>query len=487
LEEIMKLLALLALTMVFNSAYAETSAIAASSADTTAKVESPAPTPSCPEMAESVQCVDLKTNQVVKAAKVEAKQEVAATTAETTTVTKTVHRKIEKAELPPVPADLTVTGRSVITNTGAAVVVVPMAQAGTISGVNAAGEIITVQSEGTQVKPVSELQKNAKSEWAVTGHRVVNKAGQQVVVVPVAKPGYISGVTSTGEIVTLAASSAKTVTTTIAATPVIVTSPNTTTTTVVTTTKAAPAPAVVADTTSTAFMANNMQTTSTTLSTVAAAEKSDLAVEGELATANNSVTTHIEPVASTQADRQLYVMGVVGTGGYPQVSNVNGSYAISGAIGTFVNAYMFEAGFSLAKYSLDVRNYNFFNQRDNFDVNQYQGHLAAKYQFMNLLPGHFKPVAGALASYTYRQYTLTRGTNNASGDTGSSQSVDAGVVAGLDYEFDSKYAVGLDFKYMFNLSNKISATYNNPTYGYNGTAIEGLQYYTVGLSGRMNF
>ena len=75
--------------------------------------------------------------------------------------------------------------------------------------------------------------------------------------------------------------------------------------------------------------------------------------------------------------------------------------------------------------------------------------------------------------------------------TGQSNTVDAGLSAGVDYEFGHDYAIGLDLKYMFNVSNSASNSNNTnanvTTPGYQGTPIESLQYYTAGLSGRMNF
>jgi hypothetical protein len=72
-----------------------------------------------------------------------------------------------------------------------------------------------------------------------------------------------------------------------------------------------------------------------------------------------------------------------------------------------------------------------------------------------------------------------------------SQTIDAGLSAGVDYQFGHDYAIGLDIKYMFNISNSAGSSSNNSanitTPGYVGTPIEALQYYTAGLSGRMNF
>ncbi len=194
--------------------------------------------------------------------------------------------------------------------------------------------------------------------------------------------------------------------------------------------------------------------------------------------------------AELAPEYSMYVMGVVGLGAYPEVNNVNGSYAISGAVGYFYdNEYMLEAGAGMARYGMNVRNNFFFNRKDNYDVDQYEFHLAGKYPFeeIDLFIGEFTPVVGAVISYTTRQYVLTNNITSNSSSTGTSSSFDGGFTAGLDYDISTKYAVGLDLKYMFNLSNQIASGYVNSNLGYTGSQLESLQHYTAGLSARMNF
>ena len=188
----------------------------------------------------------------------------------------------------------------------------------------------------------------------------------------------------------------------------------------------------------------------------------------------------------------MYIMGVAGTSSYPEVSNVNGSFAVSGALGYFWDSFMLEAGVGMANYTMDVRNFSTFSARDNYDVEQYSFQLGAKYRIME---GSFVPNVGMLAAYANRSFTLSNPATTAfslnSTLKGESQTMDAGLSAGVDYEFAKDYAIGLDFKYMFNVSNSATNTTNTnasiTTTGYSGTPIEALQYYTAGVSGRMNF
>lgn len=206
-----------------------------------------------------------------------------------------------------------------------------------------------------------------------------------------------------------------------------------------------------------------------------------------LMTATPSVATKVI-ADQRESVKKYYASAVVGIAAYPEVSNVDKGYNVSAAAGYYFNdRVMFDLGFGLAKSQMSVKNLLVTNQRDSFDINQYQGNLGAKYQLDGLFDTAVKPVAGAVLSYTYRKYNLLNGLTTSSGNTGSSTALDAGFSAGLDYDLSQTYVLGLDFKYMFNLSNKVSSNYTNPSYGYDGISIEKLQYYIAGLSARMNF
>ena len=104
-----------------------------------------------------------------------------------------------------------------------------------------------------------------------------------------------------------------------------------------------------------------------------------------------------------------------------------------------------------------------------------------------MLGGVVRPVLGGLIAYSYRKFTLTNGLMGQSEDTGYSHAVDLGVNAGVDIEFSPKFSLGLDMKYMFNMSSRVTSNYQNSSYGYVGTPIEKLQYYIAGISARVNF
>ena len=182
-----------------------------------------------------------------------------------------------------------------------------------------------------------------------------------------------------------------------------------------------------------------------------------------------------------------YFGAYAGIGEYPDVNNVKGNYSLGAAFGTRYDYFMVEGAFIMSNYGVDVNNYAVLPggyRVDSYDVNQYQGSLAAKYQ---LLGGMVRPVVGGLIAYSYRKYALTNSYTNASQDTGSSQAIDLGINAGVDFEFSPKFSLGVDMRYMFNMSSKVTSNYQYSSYGYVGTPLEKLQYYTTGLWARVNF
>lgn len=199
-----------------------------------------------------------------------------------------------------------------------------------------------------------------------------------------------------------------------------------------------------------------------------------------------------DETAVTAPVESRYFAGIAGIGEYPDVKNVKGNYSLGAAFGTRYDNYLLvEGSFVMSNYTVDLVNYGGYGitpiygaRTDSYDVNQYQGAIAAKYQ---LLGGMIRPVLGGLIAYSYRKFTLTNGYSGQNEDTGYSHAVDLGVDAGVDVEFSPRFSLGLDLKYMFNMSSRVTANYTNSSYGYIGTPIEKLQYYIAGIAARVNF
>jgi hypothetical protein len=182
-----------------------------------------------------------------------------------------------------------------------------------------------------------------------------------------------------------------------------------------------------------------------------------------------------------------YFSGLAGVGEYPDVNNVKGNYSLGAAFGTRYDYFLVEGAFLMSNYSVDMPGSTGFAggyRTDNYEVDQYQGLIAAKYQ---LLGGVVRPVLGGLISYSYRKFTMTNSYNGGPQDTGNSHAIDLGINAGVDFELSPKFSLAVDMKYMFNMSSRVTSNYPTSSYMTVGTPIEKLQYYIMGVAARVNF
>lgn len=200
---------------------------------------------------------------------------------------------------------------------------------------------------------------------------------------------------------------------------------------------------------------------------------------------NNAMKVEKEEIIAPAQTK--YFAGLIGIGDYPDVTNVRGNYAVGAAFGTKFDYMLVEGSFMLSNYTVDqmatpTRPYS------KIEGNQYQAGVGVKYQLMS---GLVRPVVGGVAAYSYRKYDWTTvgnyyGYNYQS--TSDSHAVDLGVTAGVDLEFNNKFSLGFEYKYMFNLMSRIpnQSIMTGPTYN-NETPLEKLSYYTLGLAAKVNF
>jgi opacity protein-like surface antigen len=184
-----------------------------------------------------------------------------------------------------------------------------------------------------------------------------------------------------------------------------------------------------------------------------------------------------------------YFSAIAGITDYSDVSNVRGNYSLGASFGTKFDFMIVEGTFMFSNFDVEQVDGSYNPQFPKMiDMNQYQGSVAAKYQLMS---GMVRPVVGGLAAYSYRQYTwrdVYYGGTTYRGNSSDSHAVDLGVTAGVDLEFNKNFALGFEYKYMFNLASR---TDNRAIYstGFqsSGTPLEKLSYYTLALAAKVNF
>lgn len=203
--------------------------------------------------------------------------------------------------------------------------------------------------------------------------------------------------------------------------------------------------------------------------------------------------------AAEKPEQKTYISLMAGSGEYPDAINVKGQYSLGLAVGRmFSDRLAAEGSFLYSNYQVEQpAQYgnggciaNYYGGCDYYpritDMNQYGTSALVKYQ---LLGGSLRPEIGALMSYTYRTFTDKQFA--ISDATVTSQALDAGLMLGASLELSEGFALGLDYRYMWNMTSKVDGTslqkssiYQNRT---NYTPIEELSYYNLSVVGRATF
>jgi outer membrane protein W len=187
-----------------------------------------------------------------------------------------------------------------------------------------------------------------------------------------------------------------------------------------------------------------------------------------------------------------FMGALLGVGEYPDASNVKGSYALGVSAGKkYKDRLLVEGSFMYASYDVQqesIGSYYYYSYANYLPrittMDQYQAALTAKMQLGDAM---IRPLIGATMAYTYRSFTDKQFSTYSSNAT--SDAVDVGAVAGLDLELSDTFSLGLDLRYMINLTSKTSSDFQRSTIYQrtNATPIEKFNYYTLGLVGRSTF
>lgn len=184
-----------------------------------------------------------------------------------------------------------------------------------------------------------------------------------------------------------------------------------------------------------------------------------------------------------------YFSALLGMPDHPDSSNIRGNYSLGAIFGTkYDDTYAVEGAFVFSNYTMNPIYYNGYVAPD-MDVNQYSGSIGIKY-FM--FSGMVKPFVGGLGQYTYRTFQWANTgyaqyyTNSSNETSTNSHAIDLGVNVGADVTFNSKFTVGFDYRYFFNLSSRRnqSAFAYQPYYG---TALEQLNSTLVSVTAKVQF
>ncbi len=189
---------------------------------------------------------------------------------------------------------------------------------------------------------------------------------------------------------------------------------------------------------------------------------------------------------TSSADKSQYFFGVAGgISEYPSLDYVKGVYALGVTGGVRLSdGFIFEGTFLYSSFDL-VNQYTMVPGANGMiQMDQMNFMLNLKYQLLK--DTRIRPHIGVAAAYVYRDFTESNYFQRF--QTRKSQALDAGVNGGFDVVISNSFSVGLDLRYMFNVTNRSDFTNNfmtNPSLQIN--ALENYSYYTAGLIGKFTF
>lgn len=197
-----------------------------------------------------------------------------------------------------------------------------------------------------------------------------------------------------------------------------------------------------------------------------------------------------------KTEDKAYFGAIIGSSDYSQATNVKSNYALGLALGKkYDDSVAVEGSVIYSNFYVEQPpTYGQYVPCNYYtgqcyprvtEMNQYQVGLTAKYLFF---PGSIiRPILGATMAYTYRSFTDVQfGASDNS--EANSDAIDYGVVTGADLEVTKSLAIGLDLRYMWNLSNRNSAQFQQSIWqDPSRKPIETLSYMTFGISAKSTF
>lgn len=184
-------------------------------------------------------------------------------------------------------------------------------------------------------------------------------------------------------------------------------------------------------------------------------------------------------IKALQPQSKSYFIGMMGLTEFPKAENIQGSGVFGLGLGVEAKERLLVEG--MFQYASYQSNYIWLK-----NIEEYSGSLAVKMQFSK---GSVRPLAGAIAIYSYRTYTDTYQQYQYQYGGGSQQSrvnaLDMGVLGGAQFDLTDDFALGTEFRYLWNLTSKSDGYY--PTYFPNSEPLDNLSHYAFVITGRFNF
>jgi hypothetical protein len=200
-------------------------------------------------------------------------------------------------------------------------------------------------------------------------------------------------------------------------------------------------------------------------------------------------TTKAVPEKETSKNR-FQISGMGGIGDYPSLSNVKGIYSAGVTAGMqFDDHFIVEGGWLFSSFDVQpIDPYNPYANSAYYPVikSMDQSNFFGGVKYL-LLDGKVRPNFGGLLGYTRRVYKDRQ--YYYPGPEITSNAFDAGLSSGLDVNLSDNFSIGMDLRYLFNLSYRVNGApqtsiinpsqFNRP--------VEEYSYYLVTIGARFTF
>jgi outer membrane protein W len=190
---------------------------------------------------------------------------------------------------------------------------------------------------------------------------------------------------------------------------------------------------------------------------------------------------------------KMFIGGIIGVTEYQDAVNVESNESLGLTVGSRLDdKFIVEGSFLYSNHFIDdvTSGYRYSFVYDELD--QYNFIVAAKYapKF-----GRISPQIGGLVSYTHRKYAEVNYRssyivdNNYISNESETDAFDMGVSVGLDIEIGENFVLGVEYKYITNLTSKSDSRFLNDYYSYYdlGTPLEEFDYSTFGIVAKIQF
>ncbi|MEK6554975.1 MAG: outer membrane beta-barrel protein, partial [Bdellovibrionota bacterium] len=216
-------------------------------------------------------------------------------------------------------------------------------------------------------------------------------------------------------------------------------------------------------------------------------QKSEEEIRSEVTASVKADLAQIQEEEKKEKKSRFSVGGSLLSLDYADAYNVSSDFGAGVSVGwEGPNRLGVEAAFIYSQHTID-ESYSLYKQ-----VDQYNWSVTARYSF---LPWKVTPVVGAIASYTRRDYTdmYSWGYSSVAGrQSASSDSIDAGLLLGVDFNASKNITLGVEYRYMTNMNSKYSdpESFNRSVYDSNNKyyqTLEDIDYDMIGFNMKFLF